>query len=74
MESKPALTRYRSYLLRLWSVDEAQTWRVMLEAVGTHERHNFADLESLLEFLRRQTGETPQSSEDVAYGIDRNSK
>lgn len=63
VESKPALTRYHSYLLRLWSPDGAQTWRVMLESVSTHERHSFADLESLFDFLRQQIGDTPHPSE-----------
>jgi len=54
VESKSTSTVYHSYLLRLWSVDGAQTWRVMVEHVGTHERHGFADLESFFDFLRRE--------------------
>ncbi len=57
VESKPASTRYHSYLLRLWSVDGAQTWRVMVESVATHERHSFANLESFFEFLQCQTND-----------------
>jgi hypothetical protein len=65
VESKPALTCYHSYLLRLWSVDGAQTWRVMAESVTTHERHSFADLESLFDFLRKQISDMPHTSEDA---------
>jgi len=74
LESKPVSTRYHSYLLRLWSADEGQAWRVMLEAVGTHERHSFANLESLFEFLRRQIGEIPQTLEDITHGTDKSVK
>ena len=45
-------TEYRSYLLRLWRLSEEASWHVMLEQVGSQERRTFADLESLLEFLR----------------------
>jgi hypothetical protein len=47
-------SQYQSYLLRLWYSDEGKTWRVMLECVGTHERHGFVDLEGLCAFLQRQ--------------------
>jgi hypothetical protein len=47
-------SQYQSYLLRLWSSDEGTIWRVMLECVGTHERHGFIDLEGLCAFLQRQ--------------------
>jgi len=65
VESKPASTRYHSYLLRLWSADGAQTWRVMVESVATHERRSFADLESLFDFLQQQMNDKPRASEDT---------
>jgi len=74
VDSKPALTRYHSYLLRLWLADGAQSWRVMVESVATHERHSFADPESFFEFLRRQIGEVPQLSEDGAIAWTEDSK
>ena len=48
---------YRSYLLRLWrtSLRGKPTWRASLESAQTGERHAFADLESLFDFLERQT-------------------
>jgi hypothetical protein len=54
-------SQYQSYLLRLWCSDEGKIWRVMLECVGTHERHGFNDLEGLCAFLQRQmNGEVKQ--------------
>ncbi|MCP4540545.1 MAG: hypothetical protein GY832_25695 [Chloroflexi bacterium] len=47
-------SQYQSYLLRLWCAGEEKNWRVMLEHVGTHERHGFADLEGLCTFLQEQ--------------------
>lgn len=47
-------SQYQSYLLRLWCDGEGKTWRVMLEHVGTHERHGFADLVGLCAFLQRR--------------------
>lgn len=47
---------YHAYLLRCWQeTGEATTWRFSLEGVRDHQRHGFADLESLLAFLRRIT-------------------
>ena len=51
---KQPKSQYQSYLLRLWREGEENAWRVMLEHVGTHERHGFADLEGLCTFLREQ--------------------
>jgi len=49
---------YRSYLLRLWSttVDREMVWRASLESSRTGERHRFASVDGLCDFLRRQTG------------------
>jgi hypothetical protein len=46
--------QYQSYLLRLWPSGEGNACRVMLEHIGTHERHGFADLEDLCAFLQKQ--------------------
>jgi len=48
----------QSYLLRLWPASSAGTsvWRASLMNVHTGERYGFADLDSLLVFLREQTG------------------
>ncbi len=50
----PAESEYQSYLLRLWRSGDGSGWRVMLEQIGSHQRHGFADLESLCAFLRAQ--------------------
>ena len=54
---KHSQMHYQSYLLRLWSAEKQQDWRIMLENIGTHQRHGFADLESFFSFIRKQTRE-----------------
>ena len=46
------LTRYRSYLLRLWKETPNTPWRVHLQSVHTGEQHRFPDVEQMLVFLR----------------------
>jgi hypothetical protein len=41
-------------LLRLWRDDREKAWRMMLECVGTHERHGFSDVQDLSAFLFEQ--------------------
>ncbi len=53
--SKAAEFEYQSYLLRLWRSSKGNAWRVMLEQIGSHQRHGFADLDSLCAFLHEQT-------------------
>lgn len=48
-------SQYQSYLLRVWREGEGKAWRAMLEHVASHERHGFADMESLCAFLCTQT-------------------
>ena len=51
---------YRSYLLRLWRVDELEGgWQASLESARTGVRRGFADLEALLAYLRQATGVPP---------------
>jgi hypothetical protein len=46
---------YQSYLLRLWRVDEGENGvQASLESTHTGERRGFANLEAMLDFLRRQ--------------------
>jgi hypothetical protein len=47
---------YLSYMVRLWRLEMSSEWLASLEAPGTHERHNFADLASFFAFLQAQTG------------------
>jgi hypothetical protein len=51
-------TEYRSYLLRLWRLGKNEPWHVMLEQVGSKEKHTFVDLESLIDFLQPSEDES----------------
>lgn len=53
---KAVSPQYLSYLVRLWRSTGNPEWLASLEAPGTHERHNFADLASFIAFLHAQTG------------------
>ena len=57
---------YRSYVLRLWpvKVNGGWAWRSSLEETGTGARWSFADLETLVTFLRAETVETPVELEE----------
>ena len=62
--------QYRAFLLRLWRVtsENAVTWRVSLEESHTGERKGFADLESLVTFLKEQMGhpcDSPKPSSET---------
>lgn len=48
---------YVAYLLRLWRTGDggAPAWRASLEDAHTGSRIGFADLQSLFDYLRRQT-------------------
>ncbi len=48
---------YRSYLLRLWCTEQAETgcWRASLEDSHTGELIGFASLEELFAFLMQQS-------------------
>ena len=52
---------YRSYLLRLWQVEQNGnfSWRCSLEEARTGQRQNFASLQALLNFLWDETGAQP---------------
>jgi len=59
-----------SYLLRLWRASDDResqdaggklVWRASLESVCTGERRSFATLDDLFDFLREQTGVSPDS-------------
>lgn len=64
MELEPVPPQHRSYLLRLWRSGDRKTWRAMVEEVGSHERHYFADLEELFIFLREQTKSESEKEEN----------
>jgi hypothetical protein len=50
-------SKYQSYLLRLWLVEENgnRVWRASLEVTQSGEKHGFATLESMFVFLKEQT-------------------
>ncbi len=53
---------YLAYMLRLWQVNTngEVVWHVSIEDPHTGERHGFANLDRLFEFLERQTRELDQ--------------
>ena len=56
---------YRSYLLRLWEERSEQpamvTWRCSLEDPHTGQRHGFANLEALMEWLTAELSKPGQT-------------
>ena len=65
---------YQAYLLRLWQVrngDESH-WRVSLQDAHTGERHGFASVEALLEFLRARTAGISDLTAEDAENAKRN--
>jgi hypothetical protein len=48
--------RYLSYLLRLWQTSDGKgtVWRASLQSPSSEERHGFASLEELMQFLKAQ--------------------
>ena len=58
MATKQKDSRYRSFLLRLWQEEEAETpatWHGEVESIQTGRKWEFDCLESILDFLRTQT-------------------
>lgn len=54
------VSQYRSYLLRIWKARyDHSTWRATLERVGSGERHSFASLQALYEYLVEITQNPP---------------
>jgi hypothetical protein len=48
---------YQSYLLRIWQVGpEPCDWRAMLESASTGERHGFATLDDLCDWIQARAG------------------
>ncbi|MBN2005580.1 MAG: hypothetical protein JXA21_19630 [Anaerolineae bacterium] len=66
---------YEAYLLRLWRVrrEGKVAWRASVENAHTGERKGFTTLEALFDFLRRQTGASPDSDESMA-GTERKTR
>lgn len=63
MSKRPSA--YHSFLLRMWLVEDKGTtiWRASLESPHSGERTNFATLDELFNFLRRQTDQSADNTE-----------
>lgn len=59
METEKAA--YRSFLLRLWQVEQNGDWiwRCSLEETGTGSHQNFVNLDALFSYLSIETGVLP---------------
>ncbi len=55
---EPNLGHLPSYILRLWSTDQAGGWQASLEDTETGRRIGFASLEELFYFLLERIGES----------------
>jgi len=64
-------TDYLAFLLRLWREDVSIPWRVMLVNPHTGEKHGFADLIKLHNFLQDQTSGGIKDDESVSGLMDR---
>ena len=55
---------YRSYLLRLWKVnDNHERWQAMLEGVEGGERRGFSSLQALFDYLQQVTQAPAEAQE-----------
>ncbi len=61
---------YVAFLVRLWSVHHngEVVWRASAENAHTGERHAFADMESLFDFLRAAVEEEPAAPDPMEGG------
>ncbi len=61
---------YHSYLLRFWEergeTDTASIWRFMLEDPQTSERFGFANLDTLVHWIRERILPTPIVETEIA--------
>jgi len=77
MAGKRSSQPYLSYLLRLWQTSDGNeyVWRASLQCPGSGERHGFAGLEEMFQFLYTQTHpDEPGNStrlEETSEGADR---
>ncbi len=44
--------RYAAFLLRVWRNDASDDWRLVIEEVGSEERHGFTDWDAMVSYLR----------------------
>jgi hypothetical protein len=64
--------RYVAFLVRLWSVhpNGELIWRASAENAHTGERHAFADLTALCDFLRAAVAEEPATPGPLEGGCE----
>ncbi|MFL7837802.1 MAG: hypothetical protein ACK2T4_10745 [Candidatus Promineifilaceae bacterium] len=64
METEKAT--YRSFLLRLWQVEQNGDWiwRCSLEETGTGWHRKFVDLNALFGYLSAETGTKPPAEKE----------
>lgn len=64
--TKPEKTTYRSFMLRLWQVEQngAWIWRCSLEETGSGRQQRFVDLDALFGYLCAETGGPPVAQEE----------
>jgi hypothetical protein len=57
---------YRSFLLRLWQVEQNGdwVWRCSLEETGTDRHQQFVNLDALFGYLNAQTGGLPSAKKE----------
>jgi hypothetical protein len=60
-EETPVPVFYHSYLLRLWSEEQAGSteWHSQIDHIQSGRRWSFDTLDKLLDFLNRQTEDPP---------------
>ena len=67
MTTNQKITRYLSFLVRLWQegdMDTSTTWRGEVESIQTGQKWQFADLESMFVFLRAKIAEEQASESE----------
>ncbi len=61
MKDKKTRPTYHAFLIRLWQEGDT-IWRATLEDPHTGQRHAFADVDSLLMYIRHQVEPAPTST------------
>ena len=55
------ITKYHSYILRLWPNSSQTAWYVSIQSIQNGEQIHFSTLENLLAYLLDQTAESSPS-------------
>ncbi len=63
---------YHSFLIRLWVEDRhdnrEEEWRIELESIQSGQKHQFPDLEAMLDFFRDQIKMTQmEQTKDISH-------